>query len=447
MGPIIIVFGITGDLSRRKLLPALYNLLNHDHLPADTTIIGLSRKPLTVRKLLSTASFQVLGQGKMFSPIGMSKLRKSLKTLQVDPAQPKDYQKLMRLLDKIDPLETREKLFYMSVPAQAYKQIIRQLAKNGLNNEQTRILVEKPFGHNLRSAKELLDLTATVFDEKQIYRIDHYLAKETAQNILAFRVHNPIFAPIWNSKHIKSIHVRAIEQIGIEGRANFYEQTGALRDLVQSHLLQLLAITMMDVPHSLTSEAIHEAKQAFLKKLRAGDPSEVIRAQYDGYRYEVDNHDSNIETYVKARFKHRSARWSNTEIIVETGKAMAEKTTDITICFKLPYQSRSNVLTLHLQPNEGISMSLLVKEPGLRNVMRPTALGFSYDKVFHDTPQVDAYERVFMDAVRGDQALFASDVEVLETWRVLQPILTSWKRKGSDGLLTYEQGTYGPHKV
>ena len=447
MGPIIVVFGITGDLSRRKLLPALYNLLAQSHLPADTSIIGLSRKPLTVAKLLGATGLQVMGQNWIVNPISMAKLRKCLQTLQVDPTKQKDYQKLSKLINKLDPLGTRERLFYMSVPANAYKQVIKQMAANGLNTKNTRLLVEKPVGHSYASAKSLLKLTAEAFSEDQIYRIDHYLAKETAQNLLAFRVHNPIFAPIWNAKHIKSIHIKASEEIGIEGRANFYEQTGALRDLVQSHLLQLLALTMMDVPHSLTSESIHESKQAFLKKLKAGDPKETIRAQYKGYKNEVENPESNTETYVLTRLHHRSARWSNTQIILETGKALKEKTTEITLCFKLPYQARDNKLTLHLQPNEGISLSLLVKEPGLKNVMQPAALGFRYSEVFPDKPQVDAYERVFMDTVRGDQALFASDIEVLETWRVLQPILNSWKAQGSHGLKYYKKGSDGPEKT
>lgn len=431
-------------MSRRKLLPAMYNLLAQDLLPADTQIIGLSRSPLTVGKLLGTVSWQVLGQGKVFNPISLAKLRKSLTTLQINPTKPKDYQRLVRLLNKIDPLGTRERLYYMSVPAKAYKQVVEQFAAHGLNTKNTRLMVEKPVGYSLKNAKELLDLTSKAFSEEQIYRIDHYLAKETAQNLLAFRVHNPIFAPIWNSKHIKSIHIRALETIGIEGRANFYEQTGALRDLVQSHLLQLLALTMMDVPHALSSESIHECKQEFLKKLSAGSPSQTVRAQYIGYREETGNPDSSTETYIMARFKHRSKRWSGTEIVLETGKCLKEKTTDVTIHFKLPYQTRDNKLTLHLQPNEGISLSLLVKEPGLRSLMHPTALGFRYSDVFEQTQHVDAYERVFMDAVRGDQALFASDIEVMETWRVLQPILNNWKRRGSDGLQFYERGSSGP---
>jgi len=170
----------------------------------------------------------------------------------------------------------------------------------------------------------------------------------------------------------------------------------------------------------------------------------VVRAQYSGYRKEVGNPKSSIETYTMARFKHRSERWSGTEIIIETGKALAEKTTDITICFKLPYQNRDNKLTMQLQPNEGISLSLLVKEPGLKNIMRPASLGFTYSDVFEESQHIDAYERVFMDAVRGDQALFASDVEVMETWRVLQPLLNDWAKRGDEGLETYKQGSNGP---
>jgi glucose-6-phosphate 1-dehydrogenase len=326
------------------------------------------------------------------------------------------------------------------VPSDAYNNIINQLAAHSLNDERSKLLVEKPFGHDLESARNLLQSTNSAFDESQIYRIDHYLAKETAQNLLAFRLHNPIFSPLWNAEHIKRVHIRALEPIGIEGRAGFYEQTGALRDIIQSHLLQLLAVTLMDAPEEMSAKAIHANKHALLEQFDTAKPAHATRGQYSGYKQEVNNAESPVETYARLQLTHSSDRWRETEIILETGKSLHEKITDVTIQFKAPHEARHNMLTFKLQPDEGIALSLLVKEPGYESRMRHTALGFQYDSIFDEQQHIDAYERVLMDAVKQDQALFASDVEILETWRILQPVLDAWR--GNDaGLIIYEQGS------
>jgi glucose-6-phosphate 1-dehydrogenase len=437
-GPVLVVFGITGDLSRRKLLPALYHLFSNNQLPADTKIVGLSRRELTPHDLLNTVELCVLAKDKVCDPDVLKKLETAMQTLQVDPGNESDFQKLSALLHEIG--KNRELLFYMSVPANAFKQIVVNLAEVGLNSDNSRLLIEKPFGRDQESAEDLIELTSKSFTEEQIYRIDHYLAKETAQNLLAFRMHNPIFAPIWKSEHIKTVHIQAKETIGIEGRAAFYEQTGAVRDLIQSHLLQLLAITLMDAPPDMSSEAIHANKAAFLRQVLPAEPEGAFRGQYEGYRQEVENPDSFVETYANVRLKHSSERWHDTNFILETGKALDEKNTSITIEFRMPHETRRNDLVFQLQPNEGISLGLLVKEPGLESRMRHTSLGFRYDAVFHSEPQVDAYERVLMDAIHGDQSLFASDEEILETWRILQPLLDAWQTNGS-GLKLYPAGS------
>jgi glucose-6-phosphate 1-dehydrogenase len=330
----------------------------------------------------------------------------------------------------------------MSIPPAAYDPIIKNLALVGLSDDQNRILLEKPFGYDLKSAEDAIKIVGQAFKEKQIYRIDHYLAKETAQNLLAFRLHNPIFMPLWSSQHIDFIHVRQFETIGIEGRANFYEQTGALRDMIQSHLMQLLALTLMDTPEDMTSEAIHVSKQNFFSELNLAEPKDVIRGQYKGYKEEVDNPNSSTETYVKLHLTSQAEMWRETEIILEHGKAMSETAADITIAFKTPHERRRNSLTFQIQPNEGISLDLVVKEPGFENNMKHTALDFRYRSAFKDVPYVDAYERVLMDAIQGDQSLFASDEEVLTTWKVLQPILDNWANN-SDGLVIYPVGSEG----
>jgi glucose-6-phosphate 1-dehydrogenase len=444
-GPTIVVFGITGDLSRRKLLPALYHLLRQNLLPADTKIVGISRKPLTVDKLLENVELCVLEKDKVCDPEGLKKVQKALNTVQLDPNNPDDFHELSKVLDKLDGNKQRRRIFYMSVPARAFGDIIEQLKNAGLNDERSNILVEKPFGYDVQSAQDLLNLTAMAFNEQQIYRIDHYLAKETAQNLLTFRMYNPIFVPIWNSEHIARVHIRASEIIGIEGRAGFYEQTGALRDLIQSHLLQLLAITMMDMPLDMSSRSIHSSKQFFLEQLKQADPTKATRGQYESYREEVNNDTSVVETYARIELEHNSERWEGTEIILETGKGLAEKTTEITLEFKQPHDNRRNSLIFHIQPNEGITLDLMVKAPGFANHMHQAALQFKY-KDYYDGPQVEAYERVLMDAVRGDQALFASDKEVLATWNVLQPILDYWQ-SNEDDLLFYPLGAESPLKA
>lgn len=425
--PIIVIFGITGDLSKRKLLPALYHLFKNDLLSEETKIIGTSRRSLNINDLINTVELCVLDKDKACDPKVLEIFYSSLETMQIDPNNVEDFKSLKKLIDQFDPEGKRVHMFYMSIPSKAYGPIIDHLEAASLNTNRARLLLEKPFGYDLNSAKQLIEIVHRVFSENQIYRIDHYLAKETAQNLLAFRLHNPIFIPLWNCRHIQRIHVRALETIGIEGRANFYEQTGALRDFVQSHLMQLLSITMMPLPEDMSSRAIHESKQAYFSGLNPADPHMAVRGQYDSYRNEVSSPDSNVETYAKLILSHNSETWRDTQIVLETGKGMGEKTTDITVEFKTPHERRRNNLIFQLQPNEGISLDLVVKEPGLANNMHHTALDFRYASTFPDYVYFDAYERVLMDAFAGDQSLFASDKEVIETWRVLQPLLEYWQ--------------------
>lgn len=441
--PVIVIFGVTGNLSKRKLLPALYHLLSQELLPEDTKIIGISRKPLTPKELLSTVELCVLEKDNVCDPVGLKRVEAAIQTHQLDPEVPADFTRLSELLDTFDAAGKRTRLFYMSIPAAAYPPIVKNLAGAGLNKEQNRLLLEKPFGYDLASAQQLIELLAGDFSESQIYRIDHYLAKETAQNLLAFRLHNPIFVPLWNCEHIRRIHIRAFETIGIEGRAAFYEQTGALRDFIQSHLMQLLSITMMDVPTDMASQAIHQSKQSFLEQLQPADPARAVRGQYEGYREEVNNPKSNVETYASLHLTHSAERWQDTDILLETGKAMGSKTTDITVEFKTPHERRRNSLVFRIQPGEGISLDLVAKEPGFEDRMHHAALNFKYQEAFKDKQHIDAYERVLMDAVRGDQSLFASDREVLATWRVLQPLITAWA-DSDEGLMTYARGSGGP---
>jgi glucose-6-phosphate 1-dehydrogenase len=438
--PVIVIFGITGDLSKRKLLPALYHLLACGMLTKDTRIIGTSRRVLTKEEVVSMIELSVLASDQTCEAVVLRLMAKLVSTIQIDPANQHDFLQLKNLLNKLDDDGRRTRLLYMSIPASAYSPIVKNLAAQGLNDDRCRILLEKPFGYDKTSAEQSIKLVHEAFAEKQIYRIDHYLAKETAQNLLAFRLHNPIFRPLWNCQHIQSVRVRQFETIGIAGRVSFYEQTGALRDMVQSHLLQLLAITMMEVPNDMTSQAIHQAKQTFLSGLSSANPDEAIRAQYDSYKAEVGNPDSGVETYVRLKLHHTADSWRDTEIIIEHGKAMNQYIAEIVIEFKSLHERRRNSLTFQIQPNEGISLGLVVKEPGFNNIMRHTALDFRYQNTFTDQPYVAAYERVLMDAIDGDQSLFASDEEVITTWRILEPLIDAWANTTND-LRIYSAGS------
>jgi glucose-6-phosphate 1-dehydrogenase len=453
---ILVIFGITGDLAKRKVLPALYHLLKEDLLPTETKIIGTSRREFTTDDLLKEVELCVLEADNVCDPVIIDRFRQTLQMLKLDPVVGEDYDNLRSTLDEIEASHNQamNRLFYLSIPPQVYGPVVRQLGEHGLNHgsEQykgrARLLVEKPFGYDLTSAEDLIKTTGEQFSEDQIFRIDHYLAKESAQNILTFRDCNPLFKNVWNNQHIKRVSVLAAEKIGIEGRADFYEKVGALRDLIQSHLLQLLALTTMELPDNLTdADGIHTSKQALLNAIipPAADQmaEHVIRGQYAGYRDEVKNPDSMTETYASVELSITAARWENVPITVTTGKSLKEKRTEITVYFGDSSDATPNRLIFRVQPNDGIDIELLVKQPGFEQAIQPAQMEFSYQATFDEHDHPDAYERVLIDAARGDHALFATSEEVLASWRILQPILDHWQRS-TDDLKIYEPGSDGP---
>ncbi|MEO8105130.1 MAG: glucose-6-phosphate dehydrogenase [Candidatus Saccharibacteria bacterium] len=454
----LVIFGITGDLASRKVLPALYHLLKDNLLPADFEIIGTSRKALTIDELLKDVELCNLEDNNVCDPGALRAFREHLRIIQLDPASGEGYNQLRQTLDDIETAHgvCMNRLYYLSIPPQVYGSVVRSLGEHGLNqgcqhgSAESRLLVEKPFGYDYTSAEELIATTATTFEENQIFRIDHYLAKESAQNILTFRQHNPLFASIWDNRHITSIDIVAFEKIGIAGRANFYEHIGALRDLIQSHLMQLLALTTMELPKQIGNiAAIHAAKKTLLDAIvppaANNVTDDVVRAQYEGYREEVDNQSSVTETFVSMQLSIENDRWHGVPMTLATGKAVAQKRTDITISFgHAGTDAANNQLTFRIQPNEGIDVQLLVKKPGFDDVVHPASMDFSYVATFvGDHGHPDAYERVLVDAIRGDHTLFATSQEVLASWRILQPVLDHWTKDDSD-LLTYPTGSKGP---
>lgn len=451
---IIVIFGVTGDLSKRYLLPALYRLFKDDLLHDNTRVLGLTRQEMSADELFGQVELCINEIDNVCDPTALKIMRERTEIMRFDPNAADNYPELLQRLNGIEDTVgmCMNRLYYLSIPPKVFTEVVHNLGAAGLNGScqhgkaQTRLLVEKPFGHDLASAQMLIEHTDAVFREEQVYRIDHYLAKETVQNILSFRLHNPIFTDVWSARYIQSIAVTAYEKIGIEGRVNFYEGLGALRDLIQSHLLQLVAITTMDLPSRLDGEHVHRARQMLLESVAPADPWLAHRAQYDDYRSEVGNPDSVTETFAQLSLQIDNERWQGMPVTITTGKGLKEKRTDIVMTFTNPHDASNatNTLTFRLQPNEGIHLQLRVKRPGFVDELQDAVMDFSYDEAFGDhTEHPAAYERVLVDAVRGDRTLFATSGEVLASWRIIEPIIQAWNNN-ADGMQTYVSGSEGP---
>ncbi|MGB4966992.1 MAG: glucose-6-phosphate dehydrogenase, partial [Candidatus Saccharimonadales bacterium] len=410
---LLVIFGITGDLAQRKLLPALYHLHAKGELPAQTRIVGISRRHVSVASVFSPVVDYLESA---YDTRALEELQDKTEMVELDVNQAEDYKKLLvRLKDlseEIGPGVSR--LYYLSIPANAFIEIVSNLGKTGHQHpfstdmDQPRLLVEKPFGRDTESAKALVRVADENFGEQQTFRIDHYLAKETAQNILTFRFGNPLFQSIWNARHISEISICAHETIGIENRVEFYEHTGALRDIIQSHLLQLLALITMEAPAELDSTNIHKSKLRLLESIKTIATAEVsakaTRGQYDSYRREVKNRSSATETFARLQLEIDNEQWRGAKVTLETGKALSEKNTQVLVKFRATETaSGTNALIFRLQPKEGITLLLQAKQPGIHNDTDEVEMDFDYQRSFGGT--AEAYERVIVDAIRGDQSL------------------------------------------
>lgn len=417
---ILVVFGISGDLSRQKLLPAISAIKKAKQLPAEFTIIGTSRRPMAKADVLSQDS---------------ANLKPHLELIQLNPANTSDFTALSK---QIEQYKDHQQIYYFAVPPAAVTNIVKNLAQTASNKNRIKLLLEKPFGLDLASSKALIAETLKHFNEDQLYRIDHFLAKEGAQNITVFLGSNALFRDVWNYHFIDKIEVIAAEKIGIEDRVDFYEATGALRDIVQSHLLHLTALVLMDpLPHNFDFAKLPERRLQALEQLEPADPAGALQGQYKGYKAEVNNRRSRTETYVSLKLRSRDPRWRGVEMFVATGKKLNDKLTEIRIHFKKAFQAEANQLILRIQPNEGIELDLWVKEPGYEHKLQKQPLRFLYEQRFKRILPL-AYEQVLIDAIRGQRSLFASSDEVLATWRILQPLINFWL-KGS-GPALYDAG-------
>ena len=414
----LVIFGITGDLASRKLLPALANIIETKEL-AELSIIGVSRRAVEEYQVLGDHHDQLNGTTSMF---------------QMDVENPDDY---ARLRDYIAQEADEQVLFYLSVPPESAGNIIENLGQAGLNTPHTKLLLEKPFGTDLLSAQAMIDHTAKYYDESQVYRIDHYLAKEMAQNIVTFRARNAMFQHLWSNKFIERIEVIALESINIEERAAFYEQTGALRDVVQGHLMQLLALTIQEIPDDLNWDSLPGLRLFALEKIHPADPAQAVRAQYKGYRDEVDNSESTVETFASLELRSADPQWEGVPFALTTGKALSRKKTEVRVHFKRTHDAQSNYLIFKIQPDEGIAIDLVTKKPGYDRETEHQKLSYMYPA---GTRLPDAYEQVLVDAIDGRKNLFATSGEVLRAWELLAPLQDAWKANPT--IATYTPGSH-----
>lgn len=407
MPTILIIVGITGDLSKRKLLPALGALAAAHVLPRQLRIVGITRQhTITLDSLLEGVTHA-------------EHLRANTELFSMSLTNAADYERLSAHLLTIElALGGRaQHLWYLSVPPETAWPIIEQLGNSGLAKApNTKLLLEKPFGIDERSARELAEHIEHSFPAKNVYRIDHYLAKETVQNIVSFRRDNPFFEHAWNRDAIERIDILASETIGIEGRTTFYEQTGALRDLIQSHLLQLAALTLMTLPKGDDRHNIPKARLALLQTLHV-DPDHIHCGQYENYREEVSNPVSSVETFASLTFLSTDPRWLGVPITITTGKALALKKTEIVITYRRNGTIEANQLTIKIQPDEGIELRFFAKRPGYDHITERVPLAFMYTDHFDTLP--DAYEHIFLGVLCDDHTLFVSNDEVHESWRIV----------------------------
>jgi glucose-6-phosphate 1-dehydrogenase len=454
-----VIFGAAGDLTRRKLIPALYNLAADGALPEATTIIGVSREgrsPVEIRDSLRASAAEFSRRRPLDQQV-WQRLAARIDYLPGDFTDPGTFQALKDYLS--DPGRTgANRLYYLAVPPDAFAVVLEQLDRAGLlqrpgRRPWCRVVIEKPFGHDLASARALNQLLARLLDESQIFRIDHYLAKETVQNILVFRFANLTFEPLWNRLSIDHVQITAAEAIGISGRARFYDGVGVVRDVVQNHLLHLLALAAAEVPVSFAADDVRGAEINALRSVLPIGPGDVVRGQYRGYREEPGvAPGSRTPTYLAARLQLDSWRWNGVPVFLRAGKKLARQLTEIAIHFQaVPTalfgqggeggpRPQPNVLTLRIQPDEGISLSFAAKVPGDRLTLGNVLMNMSYTDAFR-RPIADAYERLLLDVMRGDQTLFARRDLVEQAWRIVTPIL---ERDEEAPLAIYEPGSAGP---
>ncbi len=472
----LVLFGAAGDLAHRKLLPALYDLYREGYLPNHLTIVGVDRRPMDDEAFQSFACDAAETLGRFFpgsaDADSWSAFVRRLAYVEGDVMEPATYEALADRLDALagDDAKKAERVFYFAVAPFLVEPIAEGLGHARLlrDPKRSRLVVEKPFGRDLESARALDKLLLNVADECQIYRIDHYLGKETVQNILAFRFANALFEPIWDRRYIDHVQITVAETVGVEHRGGYYERAGALRDMVQNHLLQLLCLVAMEPPVAFKADEVRDKKVDVLRAVRPIPSEQVhdlaVRGQYGtgyikgeavpAYRSEPDVAPHSItDTYVALKLDIDNWRWHGVPFYLRTGKRLPRRVSEVTVQFRpVPHRAfpagadeawQPNRLVLRIQPDEGIALRFQAKRPGPSMLLRPVSMRFDYDETFGAAPP-DAYETLLLDAVRGDATLFMRSDQVETAWAVVAPVLEAWANTPPAEFPNYAAGTWGP---
>jgi glucose-6-phosphate 1-dehydrogenase len=476
---VFVIFGASGDLTRRKLLPALYNLAVSRLLPPGMSIVGFALTELSEDEFRLNMR-DAVAEFSRRKPLDEAVWKDFASRLHYVSGKFEDPANFVKLRDKLAELDGRNgtcenRIYYLAVPPSAFRTVNDNLSRAGLVHEPadstrySRIIIEKPFGRDLASAAALSADLHRVFDESQIFRIDHYLGKETVQNLVAMRFGNAIFEPLWNRNHIDHVQITVAEDIGVEGRGKFYEEAGTTRDIVQNHLLQLLMVMAMEPPVAFTADEVRDEKVKVLRSLKPISAEEVetltVRGQYGpgdfagrpvpGYRQEANvDPASTVETFVAMRIEIDNWRFAGVPIYIRAGKRLTKRMTEISVHFKQvphvllaqPGPVDPDVLAIRIQPDEGIGLRFVAKVPGQTMTLRPVTMDFRYGSTFGGSGP-EAYERLILDAMLGDSTLFARADEVNAAWRFITPVLEAWARTPPPRFPNYAAGTWGPRQA